>query len=132
MKRRMGFTLVELMGILVVLALILIVTVPSITKTFQSTEKNKMDIYKDSLCDAARTYVNLARDQERDVALRNQMLQLISTNGREMDFTAAKLIEAGYLPDNIKNPKKGSTPGTTIVTLKNNGGKIECISFSGI
>jgi len=125
MKKRMGFTLVELMGILVVLAIILLVTVPSITKTFQGTEKNNKERYKESLCDAARTYTNLTRD-------RDDVVQLISINGKELELSAAELIEAGYLPDNFKNPKKGSTDAGTKVKLKNNNSKVECVSYTGL
>ena len=54
-----GFTLVELMGILVILGVIIVFTVPSITKTLKNSETNELKEYQNTICLAAKSYVEL-------------------------------------------------------------------------
>lgn len=51
-----GFTLVELLGVLVIISLILIVSVPAIINNFKSSENEEMENFKKELYGAAESY----------------------------------------------------------------------------
>ena len=57
MSKQKGFTLIEIIGVVVILSLLLILTVPSLTKTLKRNEQNKYNDYIDNLKIAAENYV---------------------------------------------------------------------------
>jgi len=63
MKKKYGFTLVELMAVLVVLGLLLLMSVPSITGTLQKSKERKKEEYEKSLCTALKSYYEIERDE---------------------------------------------------------------------
>lgn len=62
MNKELGFTLVELMAVLVVLGLILLMSVPSITGTLQKSKKQREQEQENAICTAARSYFELELD----------------------------------------------------------------------
>lgn len=54
--KKEGFTLVELMGVLVILSLILIISVPAIINNFKKSEGEDIENFKKELYSAAETY----------------------------------------------------------------------------
>lgn len=120
MKKRNGFTLVELMGILVILGVLLIFTVPTITKMLKGSEQNEKAEYEDTVCTAAKTYITLNKDVSPYNTFSN------NANGIVTIEIKSKLIDEGYLADNIKDPSTKSVPSGD-VTVKKTSGKIECI-----
>ena len=55
---RKGFTLIELLATIVIMALILIMVMPSITALRNNSEKRQYEYYGDSLIAAAKIFVN--------------------------------------------------------------------------
>ena len=55
---RKGFTLIELIATIVIMALILIMVMPSITALRNNSEKRQYEYYGDSLVEAAKIFVN--------------------------------------------------------------------------
>ena len=53
-----GFTLIELLATIVIMALILIMVMPSITALRNNSEKRQYEYYGDSLIEAAKIFVN--------------------------------------------------------------------------
>ena len=53
-----GYTLIELLAVLAVMAAILIVAVPSIAKQFASIEENNYTQFKQNIFLAAESYIN--------------------------------------------------------------------------
>ena len=86
-----GFTLVELMGILVVLALILVVAVPAITSTFRSMEETRLEEYKETICAAALVHFNIHGSA-------------FAQDPTGYSVTVQQLIEHGFVADSIRNP----------------------------
>lgn len=105
-----GFTLVELMGILVILGVIIVVTVPSITKTLKNSETNELAEYQKTVCLAAKSYVEVENKG-------------FPQNG----ITFSKLRSEGYLSSSLKNPETNALDaGTRTVNIKLENGKEVC------
>lgn len=51
-----GFTLVELMGVIVILGLILVISIPTIINTLRESEIEEVEIFKQELYMAAESY----------------------------------------------------------------------------
>lgn len=108
-----GFTLVELMGILVILGVIIVFTVPSITKTLKNSETNELKEYQNTICLAAKSYVEIE-----------------DKGFPENNITFSTLRSKGYLSSSLKNPKTNSLDsGSRTVSIKIEDGKEVC-SFS--
>lgn len=104
-----GFTLVELMGILVILGVMLVFTVPAITKTLKNSEANEIAEYEKTICMAARSYVETKR------------------YNYPQTITFKKLRENGYLSSTLKNPKSDALDSSSKkVTIKSVSGEIKC------
>ena len=91
-----GFTLIEIIGIVVILSVIFIVAVPSLTKTLKKNEQNKYNDYIENLNIAAENYVV-------------DKLQAGETFNDYMEFTIGDLIDAGYIKEIITNPETNET-----------------------
>lgn len=105
-----GFTLVELMGILVILGVIIVFTVPSITKTLKNSETNQLKEYQNTVCLAAKSYVELEGLS-------------FPTNG----ITFSTLRSKGYLSSSLKNPETNALDsGSKTVSIKIDDGKEVC------
>lgn len=55
---KQGFTLIELLATIVIMALILIMVMPSITALRNNNEKKQYEYYTDSLIEASKIFVN--------------------------------------------------------------------------
>lgn len=103
-----GFTLVELMGILVILGVLLVFTVPSITKTLKNSEVKEMEEYEETVCAAAKSYVEVKRlDYPQEIKFK-------------------KLRDEGYLSGNVKNPENGNFEKDRHVRVRSQDGKVYC------
>lgn len=56
-NKKSGFTLIEIIGVVTILALILLVSVPALTKTLKKNEQKKYDSYVDNLKIATENYI---------------------------------------------------------------------------
>ena len=80
LKKEGGFTLVELLGVIVILGLIVAISIPLIGNVIDGAEQNTIDAQKELVMDAAQMY-----EIEND----------IPTSG----ITSTKLAEEGYLEE---------------------------------
>ena len=106
-----GFTLIELIALLGVIAIILLLSAPSLINQIESTRKNNYDNFVSDLCLAAEAYLNHS-DVEGSDDLKN--------SGDSMSLSVVELISNGYVKSNIKNPKtneKLATSDTLTITL---------------
>ena len=103
-----GFTLLEMMGVLILLAIILLVAIPSITKTIKKDQVNQLNKYEETLCDAAISYIS----QENVTA---------------SEIKGSVLVSKGYIAENLSNPKtkKNVTKDKVNISVAANG-KISC------
>lgn len=103
-----GFTLVELIGAIVILAIILVIITPLVTTTLKKGVEDADKQTINSIKAAARSYVSDYRDA-----------QCITVN---------ELQTNGYLEDDIKWPStsnKEKVQGSVKIDQANNAGKIK-------
>lgn len=102
-----GFTLIELIGTIVILSLALVLIIPTVTNSIKKSVEDADASTKKSIEAAARNYVS----DNRSVSCVN-----IET-----------LIENGYLNDDLKRPsnKENITGSVRIDKKQNSAGKIK-------
>ena len=93
-----GFTLVELIGVIAVLGIILLVTIPTLTSTLRSNSDQK---YENTLQD-----IYLATEQYT-LNYKEQFPSLEQIGGSAM-VTIETLKNAGYINENLENPNTGA------------------------
>lgn len=92
--KKQGFTLVELLAVIVIVAIIMVIATPS---TFKIIKKSKNDAYqsqKQLIVDAAKKYVMTSM---KDISWVNDTAEI----------TLSALQLKGLLPNPLKNPKGG-------------------------
>lgn len=87
-----GFTLVELLAVLVILSLILVIAVPSVNKYLRQSKEKAYDVQLNTVISAAQTYASM-----------NPGL-LPSIEGVTVKVTLGQLKTSGLIKDEFKNP----------------------------
>lgn len=90
--KKQGFTLAELLGVIVILGLIAMITIPAVNKSIKRYRNDLYQIQLDNIIEAARSWGT------------DHLLELPETEGASITVTIATLQEEGYLKDEIKNP----------------------------
>lgn len=115
MKR--GFTLIEMLGILVVLAVIILVSLPSIVQTNRNSKQAELDENKETIFMAAETYIELNKDARANLKQNKYYYVKLTT-----------LVDEGLLSSNLKNPginlEKTVSEGKWWVEARMNNGKV--------
>lgn len=83
MKEKNGFTLVEMIGIIVLLAVIMLVVAPSMITTLQNSNSNRWTSFKDNVKMAAENYIV------------NHKL----TSSSSVDINLGTLLEENYIEE---------------------------------
>ena len=89
-----GFTLVELMGVIVLLSILIIIAVPAVTGVLK---ENKDKLYDSQIKTIETAAKNWASDEEN--------LPKLPSNGKCIIIYISTLKKGGYLDLDIKNPK---------------------------
>lgn len=122
MKKNKGFTLVELLAVVTLLAAIILIGVPSIINTLKNIEDRETEDFEKILKNAAELYVERNRN----------LFPELDTVGGSIDLDTNVLIQEGYLKNNLKNPQadmevtdyiinvESSSDGILIYTVKGN------------
>ena len=92
---RKGFTLVELVAIIVILAAIFLVSFPTLKNMATRDDKKKYDILVEDLCTAGKTYMYSNMDSFPN----------LSTVGEIINLKVSDLIEYGNVDKRLINPK---------------------------
>lgn len=105
-----GFTLAELIGVLVVLALITMIAVPSVTKTIKENKSKVCVIQFNNIIDEAKGWAS------------NNIDKLPINSGDKIEISFNDLAKYGYSEDNIIDPitKKQFSDSWHIVVEKIN------------
>lgn len=116
-----AFTLIELLGIILVLGLILIFTVPAIMNSIKNSGNKEYENFLNTISMAAETYYQNNTeicDFEKETVCY---------------FDVQKIIESGFAEETLLNPKTGKTLQSSdmIVLTKQNDGTIN-YSFSSV
>ncbi len=96
MKKKNGFTLIEMLGILVVLSIIVMISVPAITSMLKQANKQKYDEWLQNLYIASEQYVEGHREEFAE-----------ANSGGTSYLSIQLLLKKGYLKNSIKDPKTG-------------------------
>lgn len=88
-----GFTLIELMGVIVILSILSLITIPLIDRSLNKGKNRLSEIQKEQLIKALESYYA-------------EHLSEFNAIGEGSDCkTVAQLKENGYLPTDLKDPK---------------------------
>lgn len=115
MKTSKGFTLVELIGVVAIIAAILIFTIPSVIGILKRDSDKEYSRFLTDLYLATETYV------EGNI----ENYPNLSVAGGSETIMMQELIENGYVKSTIINPKtdqKINATDTIIITKKASGG----------
>ena len=96
--KKNGFTLVELIGIIIVLAIVSILSFSAITNSIKQAEIRKEEQFKVILINATDIYINTNRDSFPELDSRYSW----------MCITTQVLIDEDYLDPKIEPPKIGT------------------------
>lgn len=90
-----GYTLIELLAVLSVMAIILLIAIPSITKQLSDIEENKYAQFKQNLYLAAESYINAFPSS----------FTMLKMDGGKACIDVTSLIEDGWIKSSFNNPK---------------------------
>lgn len=95
-----GFTLAELIGVIVVLALISLVTIPAVSKTLKQNKESLCESQLNNILSAAKAWGA------------DHVFELPS-NDETKTLHLTEIIESGYIDDHIENPVTKELYGTS-------------------
>jgi len=119
---RKGFTLLELLGIIILLGVIILVAVPTLIQSNKNAEINEKRDFNSTINSACRSYLQIHSEEYDD---------LLNTNGASREISAETLIKEGYLKGTLKNPNSDNENNTLEkedgrITATNSSGQITC------
>ncbi|MDD3453431.1 MAG: type II secretion system protein [Bacilli bacterium] len=89
-----GFTLAELIGVLVILALISMIAVPAISSSIKQYKSKVCEVQLENITEAGKSWAA------------NNLEQLPETNEDDpRDVYLSTLIQYGFIDEDVKNPK---------------------------
>ena len=112
-----GFTLVELMGIIVILCIILLMSVPAISNTLKTQEDQEYKRFEESLCIGTKAYMRHNASKYES---------FFDNKGRTT-VCAKEVYKSGYVSSELTNPKTNTVECTAVITVKyNDNGDFSC------
>jgi len=93
MKNKKGFTLVELLGAIVILALLSLIAIPAVTNVVKSNKQKLYDAQLEGIRSSAKAWSS-------------DNINLLPENGCIVVYLD-QLKAAGFVENDIKNPKNG-------------------------
>lgn len=115
MKKTKGFTLVELLGVIAIIATILVFTVPSIVGMLKRDEEKEYNRFLKDIYLATESYVQTHSEKYPNLEI---------TSG-SYTISMEELIQNGYIKTSVINPRtnqKISTLDRIKITKKADGG----------
>ena len=115
MKNR-GFTLVELLGVLMILAILALLIVPNVSRYITSF---RTDSYEHQIASIEMAAKNWVVDNPEELPI---------NDGDFITITIARLKEENYLGEDLKNPKTGEDFAETMeIKITKNGKSYDCV-----
>jgi prepilin-type N-terminal cleavage/methylation domain-containing protein len=90
--KKNGFTLAELLGVLVILSLIALITVPAVTDSLQTYKVKLCNTQVDEIVEAARTWGS------------GNVSVLPTNDGETYTLSLRKVADSGFIDSEIQNP----------------------------
>lgn len=95
MKNKKGFTLVELLGVIVILSMIVLVTVPALISTLKGSEEKQIEEFEKSVYLAAESYFQM----------NSELYPQLGSSGAKAYVPISTLIEEGFIKDTLVDPR---------------------------
>lgn len=111
-----GFTLVEMLGIITVLAIVLLVTFPNVSKTLKQMKVNNNKNFTNNLKISAETYIELNRDK----------YEVLNTPGGKITIKIQELYDA-----NLLKGKNEDIDNESLITIETGEDYILSYYFEG-
>lgn len=106
-----GFTLIEMMGVIIILSILSLITVPVIENSLRQGREKLSDIQKGQLIKALENYYAENLD----------LLNEISDSEDDPTCISSEFLKTnGYLPTDLKDPKTGGDLSVMVCSWKNN------------
>lgn len=112
---RNGFTLIEMLGVIVILSILSLITIPVIDRSLNQGRENLSKIQEGQLIKALKNYYADNIDKIKDISI---------NESRPTCIPSDDLKDFGYLPTDLKNPKTGEDLTVCVCAWKN-GNKIK-------
>lgn len=102
-----GFTLVELLAVIVILTIIIVIVVPTVKNTMNESKQKAYDVTVESIEEAAKSYLYMNSSLYRDEFTANGYITI----------DVQLLKDEGFLKSDIRNPKNNEyIDGYVIIT----------------
>lgn len=88
-----GFTLIEILGVVTILAVIMLIAVQPVTKIIKNSKEETYEKQLDAIVEAARLWGNEHREE------------LPQNNDETLIITISQLQQSGYLDEDLVNPE---------------------------
>ncbi|MFV0250233.1 MAG: glycine-rich protein [Bacilli bacterium] len=113
MNSKKGFTLIELIGVMIILSVMIIITVPAITSLLKKSSENEYQSFLDDLFLATEAYI------QSDFA----DYSVLDTVGSEAYVNVSVLMDNNFIRSTINNPNTeqnlGSERTNTVIVTRN-------------
>lgn len=119
--RNKGFTLIEMLGVFTVLAIIMVISLPAITKNLKNNDVKKFDSFKDSAALATETHIESNRAK----------YPTLKTAGSVVNITIGTLKNENLLTDIPDKPDGTKITDTMIVKVTVNSDLTLKYEFQG-
>ncbi len=112
-KKEKGYTLIELLAVLAIMAAILLIAVPSITKQLSTVEESNYEQFKQNVYLAAQTHINAYPND----------YEALKKEGGSVCIDVGDLVSKGWLKSTLKNPKteKKISLSSSVKVVNTNG-----------
>lgn len=88
-----GFTLAELLGVIIILGVIALISITAITNTMKENKEELYNIQINNIIVGAKTWAS------------SHVFELPEQDGESITLTLAELKQAGFVENDITNPK---------------------------
>ena len=102
MKRK-GFTLVELLAVIVILAIILLLVIPSVLRSYDNSKEELFGVLVDNICTSSELYYKEAKSG----LIENKMTCTTVESTEQCTITLKELQKKEYLEKTLENPLTG-------------------------
>ena len=117
MKKEKGFTLVELLAVIVILGILAIIIVPSVANYVKDTKSQTYTSHENTMINSAKSMMIEALNGKVDFVL--------PTNGQSKDITLKVLEENEFIKE-LDDPAGGvCSKNDSFVRVTNNSGKFD-------
>lgn len=96
-----GFTLMELLAVITLLAIILMIVIPSVLRSYDNSKENLYKVMVDNICDSTSDYY---KEYKSGLIQVDHEICTMDGSNEVCTITISDLIKEKYLNQNLRNP----------------------------